>query len=185
MKTQLIAAISLSSALIAGAPALAQSLPNLGQVQGYGTLGYANLDGNSVDLGAVQGRLGARFGQYFGVEGELSGGVDEDHSSAAFGPPVKVGLRNQEAVYAVGYLPIRPGLDLFARAGYGGTDAKLGDYATPVTYRYGGNSWNYGAGGQYFFNNGPNGLRTDYTRYDFGHDTPDENVWSVAYVRKF
>ena len=184
MKTRLIASLGLASALVAAAPAMAQSVPYLGQVQGYGTLGYSNLDGNGVDLGAVQGRLGARFGQYFGVEGELSGGVDEDHVATANGP-VKAGLRNQEAVYAVGFLPITPGFDLFARGGFGGTDAKLSDYAALLTYKYGSESWNYGAGAQYFFNNGPNGLRADYTRYDYEHDQPDDNVWSVAYVRKF
>jgi hypothetical protein len=44
---------------------------------------------------------------------------------------------------------------------------------------------NYGVGGQYFYKGGPNGLRAEYTRYDYqDHAVPDDVV-SVAYVRKF
>jgi hypothetical protein len=184
MKSLFSAVFGLAAAVFA-APALAQSLPPLSPIQGYGTLGYSNLDGNGVDLSAVQGRLGARFGRYLGIEAELSGGVNYDKTADGLGGPLKVGLRNQEAIYGVGFLPVTPGLDLFARGGFGGTDAKLGDYATATTYRYGSESWNYGAGAQYFFSNGPNGVRADYTRYDYEHDQPDENVWSIAFVRKF
>jgi len=184
MKSLLLAVIGLSAATFT-APAFAQELPNLGPVQTYGTLGYSNVNGNGVDLGAVQGRLGARFGRYFGVEGEVSGGIDEDHTFGATGVPLKVGLNNQEAIYGVGYLPLSPSLDLFARGGFGGADGKVGDYASAPAYRYGGESWNYGAGAQYFYKGGPNGIRVDYTRYDYEQTQPDADVWSVALVRKF
>jgi len=184
MRSLIIAAASLSVAVVAS-PVFAQSPLDLGQVQVYGTLGYSNLDGNGVDLSAVQGRLGARYGRYFGVEGELAGGTDDLHTTDSAGTPLKVGLRNQEAIYGVGFLPLTPSLDLFARGGFGGTDGKLGDYAVPTTYRYGGESWNYGAGAKYFFGAGKTGVRADYTRYDYEHEVPDDNVWSVALVRKF
>jgi hypothetical protein len=184
MKSLLIAGAAFTAAALGVAPALAQSVPYLGQMQAYGTLGYANLNGNGVDLSAVQGRIGARFGRYFGIEAEYAGGTNFDHTTDSFGTPLKVGLRNQEAVYGVGFLPLTPRLDLFARGGFGGTDAKLGDYALPTRYRFGDESWNYGAGAQYFFA-GPNGVRVDYTKYDYEHDQPNEDVWSVAFVRKF
>lgn len=44
-------------------------------------------------------------------------------------------------------------------------------------------SWNYGVGGQYFFD-GKNGVRVDYTRQDFS-GMPTEDTWSVAYTRRF
>ena len=47
-------------------------------------------------------------------------------------------------------------------------------------------SLNYGAGAQYFFNHGPNGVRADYTRYDFrGAGNGSGDVFSISYVRKF
>ena len=42
----------------------------------------------------------------------------------------------------------------------------------------------YGGGGQYFFS-GPNGVRVDYTRMQYGPTVGDSNVWSLGYVRKF
>ena len=47
-----------------------------------------------------------------------------------------------------------------------------------------GESWNYGVGGQYFFDD-KNGVRADYTRHDFKDSSTDANTWSVSYVRKF
>lgn len=183
MKTILIAVSGFAAALTA-VPALAQETNPLGPVSGYGTLGYANIDGNGVDLSGAQARLGARFGRYFGVEGETTLGLNSDQTSMA-GSPTSVRLRDQYAGYAVGYLPVLPNADLFARVGYGRTDTRLSDYGASTTYRYGVNSWNYGVGGQYFFNGGPNGVRLDYTRYDYQNHSSDNDVWAVSYVRKF
>ena len=63
-----------AAALLAAAPALADPPA----VSGYGTLGYTDFNGDSANLGAITGRLGARWGRYVGVEGELSGGVTSD-----------------------------------------------------------------------------------------------------------
>lgn len=187
MKSLLIASIGLGAATIIAAPALAQTinLPLVGPAQAYGALGYTNLQGDHADLSALQGRLGLRFDRYFGVEGELASGVNShDPTTDSNGVPLKAGLTSQEAIYGVGFLPLGHNLDLFARAGYGGTAVKINS-VTPTVYRYGGDSWNYGAGAQYFFNGGPNGVRADYTRYDYENNAPDANVWSVAFVRKF
>lgn len=148
----------------------------------YGTLGYADTNLNHVNLGSIQGRLGARFGTYFGVEGELAGGVKSDTVNVG-GTDVKVKLNSQEALYGVGFLPVSPNVDLLARVGYGhsqGTGSVAGVSATAK-----GDSVNYGVGGQYSFD-GANGVRVDYTRESFrNHGSDDANVWSVAYMRKF
>jgi hypothetical protein len=187
MKTLLLAGFGLVAAAI-GAPAMAQtmSVPYVGAVQGYGTLGYANLQGNGADLSAMQGRLGMRFDRYFGIEAEAATGLNTyDPITDANGNQVKVGLNNQEAIYGVVFLPLGHGVDLFARGGFGGEDVKL-DSALPTSYRYGNSEgWNYGGGAQYFFHNGPNGLRFDYTRYDYNDDAPNDNVYSLAFVHKF
>ncbi len=184
MKSLLIASASLA-AVFAAAPAFAQSSDMFGPITGYGTLGYSNLSGDGADLNGIQGRLGARIGRYLGVEGDLTGGFDADHTTIA-GDASKVRLSNEVAGYAVGYLPLAPNADLFARVGYGQSNFKISDAVVGDTYRIGRDSINYGVGGQYFYHGGPNGLRVDYTRYDYqDHDAGADNVWSMAYVRKF
>jgi hypothetical protein len=173
MKAFLIAA-STAAAVLVAAPAFAQTAP-LGNVSYYVNLGYTNLDADNAgtpDLSAITGRVGARFGKYLGIEGEASGGLGNDRG---------VHLNDQYAGYGVGYLPVLPNADLFARIGYGATDF----HGYGVTPAYGGqdDSWNWGVGGQYFFD-GANGVRADYTRSNYDHG-PDANTFGVAYVRKF
>jgi hypothetical protein len=184
MKTLFLAAVGAAAALVS-APALAQDAVSFAPVTTYGSLGYSNLSDNGVNLDALQARLGARFGRYVGVEGEATGGFDGDHVTIA-GDPGSARLRNEFAGYAVGYVPLAPNADLFARVGYGQTSFKLSDYKLADTYNSNHDSLNYGVGAQYFFNGGPNGVRVDYTRYDYQErDAGANNVWSVAYVRKF
>ena len=113
MKTLILAAATLAM-IGAAAPALAQ--PVLAGVSGYGTLGVDDNNAGSSNIGAVQGRLGARFGRYFGVEGELSGGFDNARTDVG-GVRSDVSLRDQYAAYAVGFLPVLPNADLLARIG--------------------------------------------------------------------
>ena len=172
------AAASAAAALLAAAPALADPPA----VSGYGTLGYTDFSGDSANLGAITGRLGARWGRYIGAEGELSGGVTSDTANIG-GVNTKVRIGDQFAGYVVGFLPVSPNADLFARLGYGQTRLNV---STPGTGAGGDHtSVNYGVGGQYFFD-GSNGVRADYTRMDFtNHANFNANVWSLAYVRKF
>ena len=184
MKSLLIASASLAAVLVA-APVMAQEASQFAPITGYGTLGYSNLTGNGVDSSGVQGRLGARFGRYVGVEGDVTGGFDGNRTSIA-GDAASVRLTNEYAGYAVGYLPLAPNADLFARVGYGQSNFNVSDHTLATSYRVGQDSVNYGVGGQYFYQGGPNGIRVDYTRYDYqSHDAGANNVWSVAYVRKF
>ena len=176
MKSLIIAASAAAACFTLPALAQAQTAPEV-----YGTLGYAQGSSGGVDLGAVQGRVGARW-HYFGVEGELAGGVKSDTTTVG-ATNVKVKLNDEEAVYGVGFLPVSPNFDLFARVGYGETNTKASSGA--LTADGSGHSWNYGVGGQYFFTP-KDGLRIDYTRQDFTQSgSKDANVWGASYVRKF
>ena len=179
MKSVEIAGIIAASAtFVAAMPAAAQSLsaPNF-----YGTLGYTYVDANDVNLGAVTGRLGARLHRNFGVEGEAAIGVDSDRDTLA-GVTYRTKLKHSFAGYGVAYLPLSPQVELFARGGYGTTRFRLSTNTVKVSDSDG--SWNYGAGGQYLFD-ANNGLRAEYTRYDFGDFLGHANTWSLSYVRKF
>ncbi|HXQ10007.1 MAG TPA: porin family protein [Caulobacteraceae bacterium] len=174
MKSLLFAAAAVA-ALIAAAPALAQS------TGAYGTVGGEDLNSDSANGGAITGRLGYRFIPYVGVEGDLSAGVGDDHINVA-GARTGVHVNDQYAGYAVGFLPVMPNADLLARIGYGATDLNLSkpghSFHDSVT------SWNAGVGGQYFFG-AKDGIRADYTRETADRSDLDANVWSLAYVRKF
>jgi len=174
MKSLMI--IASLAALAMAAPAMAQDNP----VTVYGTAGYANTDTNGVNLGAIQGRIGARFGQYLGLEGEMAGGVDGDEKKIA-GTRYDLDLNYQAAVYGVGYLPVAPNADLFARVGYGKSEL---DVSGPLAAGSAdGDSWNYGVGGQYFFTE-KDGVRLDLTRHDFDNGG-NADVVGISYVRKF
>lgn len=142
----------------------------------YGTLGYAGHDVYGEDLGTVQGRLGARFGRYLGVEGELGAGVNH----AGLGGHDSAGINDQEAVYGMAYLPVVAGVDLFGRVGFGRTDWDYKGAGHPDDADH---SVNYGGGAQWFWS-GKNGVRAEYTKESFDH-APDGDTWAASYVRRF
>lgn len=169
MKTALFAAAA-AAALLVSAPALAQSTSD---IEWYGNLGYSIYDTEvgGADLGAVQGRVGARFHRYFGIEGEAAVGVDDDEIAG-----VDVGLNHSLAIYGVGFLPVSDQFDLIARAGVGNTDVEIGGVDVDD------DSFNYGVGAQFNIND-HNGVRADWTRFD--GDNAEADVWSLSYVRRF
>ncbi|MFP5448042.1 MAG: porin family protein [Alphaproteobacteria bacterium] len=178
MKSLITAAATLAVLAVAPAAAQAQSVsaPEI-----YGSVGYAHADAGDFDLGAIQGRLGAKLSPYFGVEGELAAGVKDD-SITVGGVNADVELNHSAAIYGVGFLPVSPNADLFARVGYGTTEAEVS--AVGASAKADGESWNYGVGGRYFID-ANNGFRADYTRQEFQDDGGSADVWAVGYVRKF
>lgn len=193
MKNVFIAAAS-AAAVTALVPAFAQAQTVTAPTGVYGSVGYANADAGGFNIDAIQGRLGYRMNNYFGVEGELATGLKSDRQTETVsGVTVNesVKLRHQEAIYAVGFVPVSPNFDVIGRVGYGNTNVRARATATgatgPITLAdtADGDSWNYGAGVQYHFD-GVNGVRADFTRHDYRDDGAGHaNVWSVAYTRRF
>ena len=160
-------------------PAAAQSVQNPTY---SGSIGYTQLDGDDGDLGAITARLDARLHPNFGLEGEASIGVRDDDFTVA---NVSGSIEHEydAAAYAVGYLPLSPNLELFARVGYGTTSIKAD--AAGFSASEDGESINYGVGANYFFD-GVNGIRGDVTRRDFTDDNGGEiDTYGVSYVRRF
>ena len=182
-----IAALAAGALVSTACAARADTAPSVAPVaapdwQAYGALGYNYLhsspDNYSVDLGALTGRAGLRYQQYLGVEAEVSAGIADQTIGAA-----KVSLDTQYAVYAVGYLPVAPRADLFARFGYGNAKLKASGYGVSVTAS--GDILAYGVGGQYFLTD-KDGLRAEFTRYSAtGSSQADVDSFSISYVRKF
>lgn len=183
MRKFLIATGALAIVAFGGA-AMAQTSP-AAYVNGpvyYGNLGYSQLDQSDGDLGAITGRFGAKFNPNFGVEGEASVGVKDDDFTV-LGVEGSVKHDYDVAAYVVGTLPINDQFELFARGGYGYSKIKseLGGLSRTAD----GDSWNYGAGANFYFD-AQNGIRGDWTRRDFtDSDAGEVDVYSVSYVRRF
>ena len=119
-----------------------------------------------------------RYVRYVGAEAEVSAGVVDQTIQG-----VKVSLDSQYAAYLVGYVPLSPQADLFARVGYG--NAKIKASYAGASGSASGDTWAYSVGGQYFVT-ANDGVRAEYTRYA-SKDTSQADVdsFSVSYVRKF
>lgn len=169
MKTALFAAAA-AAAVLVSAPAFAQSTSD---IEWYGNLGYSMYDTDigDADLGAVQGRIGARFHPNFGIEGEAAFGVQDDNVG-----PIDIELNHSVAIYGVGFVPLSENFDLLARAGVGNTDVSVGGVDADD------DSFNYGVGAQWSFT-ANDAIRGDWTRFD--GDDAEADVWSLSYVRKF
>lgn len=176
MRNVLLATAALT---LLSTPALAQSFSD---PQWSGSVGYTHLDSGDESLGAVTGRVGAKVSRYLGVEAEGSFGVkDEDVTIAGVDGTLE--HEYDAAVYAVGTVPVNPNLELFGRVGYGATSLKADVAGVSATED--GESLNYGAGANWFFD-GQNGLRADWTRRDFTDDAGGEiDTYGLSFVRRF
>ena len=200
MKSLIIAAVAVAGVGVA-APALAQTTtpePTLTSPQGYVNLGYTYLNPYGHDLGEVFGRGGLKFSRWWGVEGEVGGGVLGNHFATGPGINSRVNLSEgiQAAIYGVGYvpLPVMGGdkLELLGRVGYGETPLRVrsdvGSSDNNANSSINVASWNYGAGLQYAMN-AKDGVRFDYTRRDFQYKGPDNphdmDTYSISFVHKF
>ena len=170
--------LAITAALVASALALPAVASAQDQWSDYsGSVAYTNTDVSSggPKLGAVTGRLSWKSNMFWGLEGEGSGGVKKDTIA---GKEYK--LNSQFAGYVTATAPLMTNLDIFARVGYGTTKIT----ATPLVGSSTNQSWNYGVGGDWYWD-ANNGLRADYLRENFQKGGTDANVWSVGYVRRF
>ena len=153
----------------------------------YGNLGYTYLDVKLPSIGGLPAAstnisairvLGGVREKYFGFELQGNFGVS---TASVGGESFK--LNNEASIYAVGFMPVSPQADLFARVGYGHINVNISgpggsgagsDGGVPV-----------GVGGQYMVTS-HDGLRVDYTHF---FDTTESSVSfdevSVSYVRRF
>jgi len=183
----IIAAAAVAAVSVGSAPAFAQvNAATFAPVTYEGSVGYTGIHLNGADIGAIDLRAAANFGKYVGIEGEGAFGVADQNGTVGT-VATKLHLNDEYAAYGVARWPVLANANLFARLGYGHSDIKatasLNGQSASATG--GSNSLNYGAGGEYFFD-GKNGVRVDYTRFDFQNsNTKDADTWSVGYVRKF
>ena len=174
MKTLILAGLS---ALALTATAASAQTTGAAATGTYGSIGILN-DHNTrtdTDLGGVNLRLGQRFTQNWGVEGEAAIGTNSDSDAAG-----KYHLKDKVGVYGVGFLPVGQ-FDLFARAGLANTDLKRPDGAPKDET---GTSLDYGVGAQYHM--APSyAIRADWTQSDYTNDHGTANTATLSLVKQF
>ncbi len=175
-KIRLAAAAVAALAILPAAAASAQEAP-----RSYATLGYTRLDTDQAELGAVTARLGYKFHQNFGVEGEAGIGIEDEDIEVSINGSGVIELKHEVAAYAVAFLPLGDRFEAFARIGYG--TSKIEASVAGVTVRDQGESFNYGVGASAFLTT-HDGLRANWTRRDF-QDGGEADTWSLSYIRRF
>ena len=144
--------------------------PVTASAEGYFSAGYTSYNG-ATNLGSITGRGSWKSASPFGVEGEVSVGIDEDDLGAK-----KIELSSAWAVYGTATVPFGDKAELFARVGYGAIDVKaLGSDE----------GFHAGVGGQWFWDDA-NGVRGDYTYADTTTASEDHvDIFSISYVHRF
>jgi outer membrane immunogenic protein len=159
MKLKLLMAAAAALAMPALAPANAQ-LANV-----YINAGYTNFDGDGGgELGGLTGRVGVGFGQVFAVEGEASIGIMDDDG---------LELDSALGIFGLARLPLGPSFDIFGRVGMARIETSPGGDEDGLAY---------GVGGEFHLT-AMDGIRGDFTRYDF--DAGEVDALSISYVRRF
>ena len=192
-----ISALTSVALLGVAAPALAQSDTQSSKDGLYGDLGWSGTQAQGAMTQGITGRVGGRYHTYFGVEGEVTGGIASDNRTLGAGTAAQTSVDVKQklagAVYGVGFLPVTSNFDILARVGYGASRYGVTPGNGVAKYDVNENGIRYGVGAQYLFN-GANGLRVDYTRQHMGSGTDsggyfsadkDAGVWSVSLAHKF
>lgn len=138
-------------------------------------------DSYDFDIGSATARVGVNLHPNFAVEGEASIGVDDDTQRIGM---TDVTIENEwdAAIYGVGIVPLGEQFKIFARVGFGHTEARVSSGGFGLSAD--GNSWNYGVGAQFMIDD-KNGFRADWTRRDFTEDGGEIDAYGVSFVRHF
>ncbi len=180
MKTLIIAGLSTlaASGLALGATgASAQVTGSAANTGTYASIGFQNEQSNrtNTNLNGVNLRLGQRFTQNWGVEGEATFGTNSDNNANG-----EYRLRDKVGLYGVGYLPVGS-FDLLARAGVANTDMKE---PSGLPRDEDGTSFDYGVGAQYHIAPAY-AIRADWTESDYTSHRGTGNTGTVSLVKQF
>ncbi len=142
--------------------------------------GYERFDFDDVDVDTAVIRGGYDFNRFFGVEGQANIGINDESVTVA-GVTGDVGLDYSLGAFGV----VRPWSDeqanVFLRGGY--TTTEFDADIAGLNYDGSDEAWAFGVGGEWFFA-GDNGVRLDYTRYDYD-DGGEADTYGISYVRRF
>lgn len=143
--------------------------------------GYERFDLEGMEFDTLVVRGGYDFTRYLGIEGQGAIGLGEEQITEG------AVTADVELDYSFGLFGVfRPFQNehgnIFVRGGY--TNTQLEASVSGLSATADENAWAYGVGGEYFFD-GANGVRADYTRFEFEDDGGSADVYGISYVRRF
>ncbi|WP_022701510.1 porin family protein [Oceanicaulis alexandrii] len=159
--------------LIAGGASAQDSKWHLGA-------GYTYFDASDVELDVINIRGGYDITEYFGVEGELLVGLEDEDLTIA-GVSGDVGLDYGLGVFAKAQYPLAEQVSVYGRLGYAyhEIDASFAG----AQFEDSSDAFAFGGGLEWTVS-GPNAVRLDYTRYEYEGDG-DADAFSIGYVLRF
>lgn len=177
---------SIYSAILAAGcciPASASAQTERPPVRVFGEAGYSRVELNGdpdVGFNALHARIGVQFHRYIGVE--VEGGFGLGSETVNFGGfDVETELKSAIGAFAILSYPVSDNVEILGRAGYASVrisaDAGFGPASASEDAFAG------GVGLRLFPSGGDNGVRVDYTRYEF--DDGGANAFQISYVRRF
>jgi len=140
---------------------------------------YINLGVDAVEFDAytISGKLGYKFTENFGIEGQAGFGIIDDDTLG-----VDVGVDSTFGGFLIASFPASENFDLFVRGGYHFTQIGAGNFSVDT------DGFAVGGGGQYFFTEN-DGVRLEYTYFDVDTNTNagsfGGDIFSLSYVRNF
>ncbi|WP_439637661.1 porin family protein [Oceanicaulis sp.] len=159
--------------LIAGGASAQDSKWHLGA-------GYTYFDASDVELDVINVRGGYDITEYFGVEGELLVGL-EDEDVTIGGVPGDIGLDYGLGIFAKAQYPLAEQVSVYGRLGY--AYHELDASIASAQFEDSSDAFAFGGGLEWTVS-GPNAVRLDYTRYEYDGDG-DADAFSIGYVRRF
>ena len=172
-----LSTLAVSGLALGATNASAQVTGSAANTGTYASIGFQNEQSNRTrtNLNGVDLRVGQRFTQNWGVEGEAAFGTNSDNKAAG-----EYRLRDKVGVYGVGYVPVG-NFDLLARAGVANTDLKE---PAGMPRDEDGTSFDYGVGAQYHM--APSyALRADWTESDYTSHRGTGSTGTVSLVKQF
>ncbi|MGD2133616.1 MAG: porin family protein [Maricaulaceae bacterium] len=174
MKIAYVVSCAALGAAALSVPALAQDAGTLDISGGWQRSSF-DVGGASADVDSVFARGTYHLTPHFAGEAEAHFGIGDDDVGGA-----TVELDNAFGIFARGGIGIADSVAVFGRVGY--VNAEVSASAGPFAASDTDSGWAAGVGGELFLA-GPNGVRADYTRYEF--DDGDADAFSISYVRRF
>ena len=172
-----LSTLAVSGLTLGATAASAQVTGSAANTGTYASIGILNDQSNRTrtNLDGINLRLGQRFTQNWGVEGEAAFGTNSDDKAAG-----EYRLRDKVGVYGVGYVPVGS-FDLLARAGVANTDLKE---PSGMPRNEDGTSFDYGVGAQYHM--APTyAIRADWTESDYTSHHGTGNTGTISLVKQF
>lgn len=162
--------------------AIAVMAPALAEDNGaYAGLGYTYLGSDTFDFHTGTLRLGYDFSRYFGVEGEALIGLGDDEIGVINSTPVTGELDFGLGAFAKLQYPLGDQIKVFARAGYIYQEGSVS--GLNITVEDSDSGFAVGGGAEYSFT--PHqGVRLEYTRYQYGEDS-GANGFGASYILRF